>query len=94
MDAARIRDAGSRIHNNETTGGRKPMKHPVRKLICAVLVAVILLVPAWLSLQAAARASVREKEADRNVNRLKGLSTLFDRMWRTRRYCLSIISTT
>ena len=56
------------------------MKHPVRKLICAVLVAVILLVPAWLSLQAAARASVREKEADRNVNRLKGLSTLFDRI--------------
>ena len=50
------------------------MKHPVRKLICAVLVAVILLVPAWLSLQSAARASVREKEADRNVNRLKGLS--------------------
>lgn len=56
------------------------MKHPVRKLICAVLVAVILLVPAWLCLQAAARASVREKEADRNVNRLKGLSTLFDRI--------------
>lgn len=56
------------------------MKHPVRKLICAVLAAVILLVPAWLGLQAASRAAVREKAAERNANRLKGLNILFDRI--------------